>query len=236
MELWRRLALDPAAHRLVTLVGGCGKTTLLYALARQAVDAGYTVAVTTTTHILPHPGLPRSERPTRALLEARRAVTVGTVGEKGKLTGPDDPAALLDLAGVVLVEGDGANRLPLKAPEEWEPVIPPESRAVLAVAGLDAVGRPIGETCHRPDRAAALVDKPPDALVTAADAARLLTHPLGGRKGVPVGAAFRCVLNKADTPARRAAGEVCAAQIRAMGLQAVLTAFREEERDGKCWF
>ena len=73
MELWRRLALDPAAHRLVTLVGGGGKTTLLYALARQAVDAGYTVAVTTTTHILPHPGLPRSERPTRALLEARRA-------------------------------------------------------------------------------------------------------------------------------------------------------------------
>ena len=163
MELWRRLALDPAAHRLVTLVGGGGKTTLLYALARQAVDAGYTVAVTTTTHILPHPGLPRSERPTRALLEARRAATVGTVGEKGKLTGPENPAALLDLAGVVLVEGDGANRLPLKAPEEWEPVIPPESRAVLAVAGLDAVGRPIGETCHRPDRAAALVDKPPDA-------------------------------------------------------------------------
>ena len=223
MELWRRLALDPAAHRLVTLVGGGGKTTLLYALARQAVDAGYTVAVTTTTHILPHPGLPRSERPTRALLEARRVVTVGTVGEKGKLTGPDDPAALLDLAGVVLVEGDGANRLPLKAPEEWEPVIPPESRAVLAVAGLDAVGRPIGETCHRPDRAAA-------------DAALLLTHSLGGRKGVPVGAAFRCVLNKADTPARRAAGEACAAQIRAMGLQAVLTAFREEEREGKCWF
>jgi hypothetical protein len=31
MELWRRLALDPAAHRLVTLVGGGGKTTLLYA-------------------------------------------------------------------------------------------------------------------------------------------------------------------------------------------------------------
>ena len=39
-----------------------------------------------------------------------------------------------------------------------------------------------------------------------------------------------------DAEARRAAGEVCAAQIRAMGLQAVLTAFREEERDGKCWF
>ena len=56
MELWRRLALDPAAHRLVTLVGGGGKTTLLYALARQAVDAGYTVAVTTTTHILHIPG------------------------------------------------------------------------------------------------------------------------------------------------------------------------------------
>ena len=45
MELWRRLALDPAAHRLVTLVGGGGKTTLLYALARQAVDAGYGIVI-----------------------------------------------------------------------------------------------------------------------------------------------------------------------------------------------
>ena len=48
MELWRRLALDPAAHRLVTLVGGGGKTTLLYALARQAVDAGYTCLLYTS--------------------------------------------------------------------------------------------------------------------------------------------------------------------------------------------
>ena len=87
----------------MTLVGGGGKTTLLYALARQAVDAGYTVAVTTTTHILPHPGLPRSERPTRALLEARRAATVGTVGEKGKLTLAPETRPIQ--GGFLLVDG-----------------------------------------------------------------------------------------------------------------------------------
>ena len=40
MELWKALGLDMERHRVVTLVGGGGKSSTMYALARQARDAG----------------------------------------------------------------------------------------------------------------------------------------------------------------------------------------------------
>ena len=43
--------------------------------------------------------------------------------------------------GIVLVEADGAKELPCKVPEEWEPVIPKQTTQVVAVYGLDAIGK-----------------------------------------------------------------------------------------------
>ena len=40
MKIWEALQLDMERHRCAALVGGGGKTTLMYALARQARDAG----------------------------------------------------------------------------------------------------------------------------------------------------------------------------------------------------
>lgn len=129
MGIWEQLGLDMARHRMVALVGAGGKTSTLYALARQAADSGRTVVVTTTTHILRHPGLPLVEEPTperlRAALEEHGVVTVGTVFRGDKLSGAGTPEELRRAADVVLVEADGAKRLPLKAPAEYEPVIPP---------------------------------------------------------------------------------------------------------------
>ncbi len=154
MGIWEQLGLDMARHRMVALVGAGGKTSTLYALARQAADSGRTVVVTTTTHILRHPGLPLVEEPTperlRAALEGHGVVTVGTVFRGDKLSGAGTPEELRRAADVVLVEADGAKRLPLKAPAEYEPVIPPCADAVAAVAGMDAVGQAVGAVCHRP--------------------------------------------------------------------------------------
>ena len=129
MGIWEQLGLDMARHRMVALVGAGGKTSTLYALARQAADSGRTVVVTTTTHILRHPGLPLVEEPTperlRAALAEHGVVTVGTVFRGDKLSGAGTPEELRRAADVVLVEADGAKRLPLKAPAEYEPVIPP---------------------------------------------------------------------------------------------------------------
>ena len=40
-----------------------------------------------------------------------------------------------------MIEADGAKRLPLKVPGEWEPVIPDFTDLVVGVIGMDAVGR-----------------------------------------------------------------------------------------------
>lgn len=241
MGLWERLSLSTETHRVVTLVGGGGKTTTMYALAREARDAGKTVIVTTTTHILPHPALfltgDRDETGLPALLARYGIVTVGRVsGETGKMTGVDNVAACARAADVVLVEGDGAKLRPLKAPAEHEPVVPPESAAVVAVAGLDALGRPIADACHRPELVAALLDKPVEARIAAADFSAVLRSPLGGRKRVEAGMAFRCVLNKADTEERRAAGENAACVLAAEGIPCAITYYTEEEQGGLCWF
>ena len=64
MGIWEKLRLEPERHRVVALVGAGGKTSTLYALAREARAAGLTVIVTTTTHIRPHPRLPLTGRRT----------------------------------------------------------------------------------------------------------------------------------------------------------------------------
>lgn len=236
-RLWAALSLDPEVHRCVTLVGGGGKTTTLYALAHEALLGGKTVVVTTTTHIMPHPALPLTgETADLPPLLARRGIATLGVRQGGKLTGSGPLSDALAAADVVLVEGDGARLHPLKAPADHEPVIPPESGAVIAVAGLDALGQPIGSVCHRPERVCALLGQDMDHRVTAADMALLLSHPLGGRKGVTASMAFRCLLNKADDETRRrGAGEIVSL-LALRQIPCTVTHYSEEERGGACWF
>ena len=53
MGVWERLDLHMDVHRLVALVGAGGKTSTLYALARQGVDNGKKVVITTPRHTPP---------------------------------------------------------------------------------------------------------------------------------------------------------------------------------------
>ena len=238
MDVWAALELDMEVHRLVALTGAGGKTSTLYALARAGVDAGKKVVVTTTTHILPHPGLPLAGSPAeaRALLEGCPAVTLGRFDRPDKLSGGGDPAACLAFAHLVLAEADGARLRPLKAPADHEPVIPPQADAVVAAAGLDCLGRPVGEVCHRPERVCALLGVGMDHALTPADVAAVLAHPQGGRKGVGAGMAFRCLLNKADDPAREALGREIQSILAQKGIVSAVTHYTERERGGLCLF
>lgn len=239
MGLWNSLGLDMARHRLIALVGGGGKTTSLYALAHEARQAGRTVIVTTTTHMVPHPGLfltgTSSPAALRELLARYGIVTVGTLTREDKMTGAEDLSACKAEADLVVVEADGARLRPLKAPADHEPVIPPEADAVIALCGADCLGQRIREGCHRPEQVAALLDKPLDAVLTPADVARVLLSSRGGRKSVG-DKPFRCIINKADTPQRRAGAEEIAGLLAAVGVTSAITFYTEEEQGGLCWF
>ncbi len=199
---------------ITSIVGGGGKTTLLLRLARELCEAGMRVVVTTSTHIFPPEGIPTLTDGTlaeaSALLKREGLVCLGTPVEKGKLAAPKFAfAELAKIADYVLVEADGAKGLPLKAPAEHEPVIPAETSLVVAVAGLDGLGKPIGETVFRPALYAALLGTDEQHMLVPADLARVLTHPQGQRKGLLPGMRFCIVLNKADSETdKRAALQV----------------------------
>ena len=151
MALAEALGVGPG---VTSVIGSGGKTSLLAALARELPG---TVVLTTTTHILPFEGVPlvtsTDVGAVAEALAASRVVCVGSRAEKnGKLVAPElGIDTLADLADHVLVEADGARRLPLKAHAAWEPVIPACSGRTIVVFGASGLGRPVRDVVHRPE-------------------------------------------------------------------------------------
>lgn len=145
-----------SGRELVAVTGGGGKSTLLSALAKRLrKDAA--VVSTTTTHIC----APRPEDGERLVLgpgrwdEWRAAlretghVTIADSEEKGKLQGFSREAVedvfREGLAPFVLVEADGAKRMPFKAYEAHEPVIPEAATLHIVVVGIEPFLFPLTE-------------------------------------------------------------------------------------------
>jgi probable selenium-dependent hydroxylase accessory protein YqeC len=179
---------------LVAFVGAGGKTSLLLALGRELAARDARLVMTTTTKMGPDQvpawsELCRTPEEVTAALDRRRpAFLVGSV-TPSKITGVaselvnrvfDDAAAAF-----VLVEADGARRRLLKAPAPHEPVIPASATLVVVVANTAAVGRPIHEVAHRPERVSSLLGVTGDHVLRPVDVATVLSAPTGGLFGVP---------------------------------------------------
>ena len=78
------------------------------------------------------------------------------------------PGRLLLLADLVLIEADGSRSLPLKFPREQEPVIPDNTDEILVVCGLNGLGRPAREVCHRLDLVTACLGISENIVITPA--------------------------------------------------------------------
>lgn len=175
-------------HSKVTaIIGGGGKSSLMAALGEEYRLRRQTAVMTTTTHIRPpkeNGYMGDNAAVLSDLLATHRLMTVGTMGEEGKF----GPSPLLEqlpkLADHVIIEADGTKGLPLKVPNDQEPVIPAFADTVVAVAGLSALGRPLGEVCHRPELALLRFGFSPDRMVTPELMSELLTSPLAQRKDV----------------------------------------------------
>lgn len=167
MELRELLEIGPG---LTALIGGGGKTTLMYTMAEELRRRG-TVLVTTSTHIQrpeQYPTLLTADAAAvTAALATHGVVCVAGETAEGKLCAPALSFELLAaLADFVLVEADGSKRLPQKAHAPHEPVIPPNACRTVYVVGADGFGHPIREVCHRPERYAALCGAAEDDIVT----------------------------------------------------------------------
>jgi molybdenum cofactor cytidylyltransferase len=209
MALSLARALRFQGPRSAAFVGAGGKTTAIFQLARELSSA---VLITTTTHL----GIWQLTLADQHVV-AQDPADVAGIDPRGLtlVTGPlaDDRAGPLSPEAMgrlhdfardheipLLIEADGARRLPLKAPAGHEPAIPEFVDLVIVVAGLTGIGRPLTEdTVHRPDRFADLSALEPHGIITADAVVRMLTHPEGGRKAIPAQARRVVLLNQADT-------------------------------------
>lgn len=167
MTLSEALRIQPG---VTAIIGGGGKTTLMECLAAE-LSAQARVIVCTTTHIYPEQNMPCLVSPTEsevaAALARTRCVCVGSVSESGKLSAPELPfRTLCAMADYVIVEADGAKRLPLKAHASHEPVIPPEANQTILVVGASGFGKPMRESVHRAPIAAQALGVDEDTAVT----------------------------------------------------------------------
>ena len=240
MELLAALDIRPGER--VALVGGGGKTGLACRLLEEARRRGWTALFTTTTKLLsPEDGagacmvgetdlevLRRHLSATGSLFLAQRWLDEwedppagsghAQPGGRQRKVGGFSPAEIEHLLNnlnpdLALVEADGSRHRPLKAPGDYEPVLPPATTLLAVVAGLSVLGRPLAEAAvHRPERVAELGCVPLGTPVDAALVAAVLGHPRGGLKGCPPEARAVAVLAQA-TGTRIAAGRAVARRL-----------------------
>jgi molybdenum cofactor cytidylyltransferase len=240
-------ALGMTRNDVVALVGGGGKSTAMFRVAREAVERGGTAITTTTTKIyatqiaLAPAHVPAAEA-TRERVAAALAAHghVLIIGPKNPETARADGVSLElfhDLRTwfpdvCLLNEADGSRMRPFKAPAGHEPVIPPETTLVVPVVGADAYGRPLDEEhVHRAALVSALSGAPLGTPITPEIVARTLAHPDGGRKGVPTGARVVVLINKIDGLADPGlARETAARLLREPGIEAVVLAAVRAEK------
>ncbi len=221
MDLYSAFRLENCAS--LAIVGAGGKTTSLFRLARSFKPRAL---VSTTTHLGAwQAALADKHIQTFEDLEHLCAsetagvfLLTGPLNPQTQRLGGLDPAqieqawTLARLNGIpLLIEADGAKHLPLKAPAEHEPVIPPFVESVIVVAGLAGLGKPLNaDHVHRPERFAALAGLALEEPVSPEALGRVLTSTSGGLQNIPPTARRLALLTGADTPALEAQANIVA--------------------------
>lgn len=205
--------MDAREH--IALVGGGGKTRLMFALASELQRNGKHIVTSTTTKVWREQAL---QAPDVIFAEANSSwveklkaglardghVFLGrSLIESGKVDGivPSLADRLFQQLEVdyLLVEADGSAGRPVKAPAPHEPVIPESVTEVVAVLGLEAIGRKLEpEIVFRDDLVANITGLRQGEELSVHALSRLFLHPAGLFKGSPASAKRVVFLNKLD--------------------------------------
>ncbi|VYS76155.1 molybdopterin-guanine dinucleotide biosynthesis protein MobA [uncultured Blautia sp.] len=223
------------SHRIIAVVGSGGKTSLIWRLTEELVQAGKKVAVTTTTHMAME-----KERPfaldgegAEALIFKHGYVLVASIDiQKKKLSSLpyEKLKKLSELCDVLLIEADGARKKPFKIPMEWEPVIPDFTDLVIAVCGLDSLGKSIKEAAYCPRETALFLGKKETDIICPQDMIKAVSSRDGLLKGVGE-REYRVYLNKMDTVKERETLNKIRRELSDMGVQVFCGSLREKKKN-----
>jgi molybdenum cofactor cytidylyltransferase len=225
MEIQFFEALSAELNSCIAFAGAGGKTTAVFQLARQMNKP---VVVTTTTHL----GTDQSILADIHIIVSKpddineiRSHPPGVV----LVTGPEnenrlqalDETTLAKLHELcvehrwpLLIEADGSQKKPLKAPASHEPPIPDFVDTVVVVAGLSVLGQPLSkEIVHRSNLFSKLGKIKLGNPVTEESIYLNLSSRHGGLKNIPSGAQRFLLLNQLDTPSLEDKGSFLAAKL-----------------------
>ena len=234
-SILKALDIDTDRYPVLSVVGGGGKTSLIFRIMEELTAVGKKVLITTTTHMAYEPDRPFAEDGDmisikQNLEEYGYTIAASLDSEKHKIGALSEEKLkeIKVLADVILIEADGAKRYPLKVPASWEPVIWEQTDLVIAVAGMDAAGKPIQEVCHRPECVADFLGKETEEKLTEEDIVRIVLSTEALRKCVD-GREYRVLLNKADIPGKSQVAESIADRLEEQGIHAAWGSLREKE-------
>jgi probable selenium-dependent hydroxylase accessory protein YqeC len=232
--------IDLPTSPLVAIIGAGGKTTTMYTLARELAQRGKRVITTTTTQIFyPQPGETDKliiASDTHDLLNSieeawqqnQRVTIAGSVLRTEKLAGldPEQPHVLLVKSGAdaVIVEADGARHRMIKAPAEYEPVIPLQTNVALLMMSAEAINQPLSESiAHRPEFVAKVTGINVGDIMSPAVVARLMTSEQGALKHIPESATAYLLITHASDSQKEAISELASLALRSSRLTGVLS-------------
>ncbi len=227
-------AFEIRKNSRVYIIGGGGKTTLMYALARSLKKQNSSVITTTSTKIFK----PEEDDTDAVMVDlditaiARKigliekkpflvTVAQGVTADARKLIGfeANELDSLHDshLADYLLVEADGSAGRSIKGHADYEPVVSKLAELVIVVIGIDCLGKPVNDQyVHRPEIFSELTGTEPESPVTVENVATILFHKQGYLKSVGRNSRIAVCLSKVKTDEnRKAAGELAVAIRRA---------------------
>ena len=221
--------------RYIFIIGGGGKTSLMFALTQRLQRLDQRIISSTTTKIL----LPSPQQSPKILflkppfssselcrisssLEDFGHITLAhksfrsSVGLKLQGFVPEQLDALhkARLADALIVEADGSAGLSLKAHAQHEPPISSIADLVVAVIGIDALEGKVNNSCiHRAERFCSLLDIAMEKEIEVEDIAKIFFHPEGYLKNVPASARLLVFLSKVKTQASQKKAKTLALEL-----------------------
>lgn len=240
IKMCKLLDLIEGHPKMIAFVGAGGKTTTIYNLANELISQGKRVIITTTTHIYEPENIEVATdmEDIQKALQGNKLLVAGKPCEDGKLTCLEERIfnELGKYADYVLIEADGAKKMPIKVPKYNEPVLPDCIDMIVGIVGMDCVGKRIKDVCFRPQEAVKLLNEETKQIVTEnhfiieEDIAQIIRSEKGLRKSVGQ-KPFKVILNKADYEERILSAEKIIKILELKGINdCLITSYKETER------